>query len=107
MRFHLDGHVAHAIADGLRRRGIDVTTTVDADLLSASDEAHIAYAKYNGRVVVTQDTDFLRAAAVDPTHCGIVFYAQRHRSFGEVIRYLVLMHDVFLEKEMWGRVEYL
>ena len=33
IRFHLDEHVAHAIAEGLRRRGVDVTTTTDAGLL--------------------------------------------------------------------------
>ena len=27
IRFHLDENVGNAIADGLRRRGIDVTTT--------------------------------------------------------------------------------
>lgn len=27
IRFHLDEHVAHAVADGLRRLGMDVTTT--------------------------------------------------------------------------------
>jgi predicted nuclease of predicted toxin-antitoxin system len=68
MRFHLDEHVAHAIADGLRRRGIDVTTTADAALLSASDDEHMAFAKRDGRVIVTQDTDFLRNAANDTTH---------------------------------------
>jgi len=31
IRFHLDEHVAHAVADGLRRLGIDVTTTTDRD----------------------------------------------------------------------------
>src|SRR5262249_17977218 len=30
MRFHLDEHVPHAIAEGLRRRGIDVTTRPNA-----------------------------------------------------------------------------
>lgn len=42
MRFHLDEHVAHAIAHGLRRRGIDVTTTVETGLLSAPDDDHLA-----------------------------------------------------------------
>ena len=37
MRFHLDEHVPHAIAEGLRRRGIDVTTTVEAGLRGTSD----------------------------------------------------------------------
>ena len=48
MRFHLDEHVAHAIAQGLRLRGIEVTTTAEADLLSAPDEDHLAFALANG-----------------------------------------------------------
>lgn len=107
MRFHLDEHVAHAIAFGLRRRGIDVTTTTDAGLLSAPDDDHLEFAKRDGRVIVTNDTDFLASAAVDPTHCGIAFYAQRKRSFGDVIRQLALMHDAMAEDEMLGRIEYL
>lgn len=43
IRFHLDENVDAAIADGLRRRGIDVTTTAQADLLSASDEEHVEF----------------------------------------------------------------
>jgi hypothetical protein len=39
LRFHLDEHVAGAIAAGLRRRGIDVTTAADAGLLGAEDVA--------------------------------------------------------------------
>jgi predicted nuclease of predicted toxin-antitoxin system len=107
MWFHLDEHVANAIADGLRRRGIDVTTTVDAALLSAPDEDHIAFAKREQRVIVTQDTDFLRAAARDPTHCGIAYFSQGKLSFGTVIRHLALMHDAMVEDEMIGRIEYL
>jgi hypothetical protein len=38
IRFHLDENCAHSIAAGLRRRGIDVTTTRDAGLLGATDE---------------------------------------------------------------------
>jgi predicted nuclease of predicted toxin-antitoxin system len=87
MQFHLDEHVAHAIAAGLRRRGIDVTTTVDAGLLGASDDEHIAFAKREARVIVTQDSDFLRNAANDATHFGIAYYPQGERSFGEVIRH--------------------
>ncbi len=35
--FHLDENVNNAIADGLRRRSIDVTTSVKANLISATD----------------------------------------------------------------------
>jgi hypothetical protein len=37
IRFHLDENCSHAIAAGLRRRGIDVTTTPEAGLLGAGD----------------------------------------------------------------------
>jgi len=40
MRFHLDEHVPHAIAEGIRRRSIDVTT-VDAALRGASDDVQL------------------------------------------------------------------
>jgi len=106
MRFHLDEHVADAIAEGLRRRGINVTTTVDAALLSAPDEEHITFAKREGRVVDTQDTDFLRVAKTAPTHFGVVYYPQGKRSFGQVIRHLALIHDVMGEDEMRGQIEY-
>jgi hypothetical protein len=107
MRLYLDEHVAHAIANGLRRRGIDVTTTAEAALLSALDEEHIAFAKREGRVIVTQDTDFLRSAANDRTHLGIAYFPQGRRSLGEVIRHLALMHAVMDDAEMRGRIEYL
>lgn len=107
MRFHLDEHVASAIAAGLRRRGIDVTTTIDAGLLSAPDEDHLAFAKRERRVIVTHDADFLRNAVRDSTHFDVAFLPQAKRSFGEIIRHLVLMHDVLADDEMRGRVEYL
>jgi len=107
MRFHLDEHVGHAIAEGLRRRGIDVTTTPEAGLLSAPDEEHVAFANREIRVIVTQDADFLRNAANDRTHFGIAYYPQGQRSFGDIIRHLAPMHDVMGDDEMRGRVEYL
>ncbi len=59
IRFHLDEHCPHAIADGLRRFGIDVTTATDAGLPRAPDEEHPAFGMVEGRVVFTQDEDFL------------------------------------------------
>jgi transposase len=63
IRFHLDENCPAAIAEGLRRRGIDITTTPDAGLLTASDEEQTAYALAEGRVIFTLDKDFLRMNA--------------------------------------------
>jgi predicted nuclease of predicted toxin-antitoxin system len=107
MRFHLDEHIDPAIASGLRLRGIDVTTTVDANLLSAPDEQHVEFALREDRVIFTNDADFLRldAAAID--HPGIAFCARGTRTIGYIIRRLCLMHDCLESDEMRGRVEYL
>src|SRR5438552_4830896 len=59
IRFHLDEHCPTALAAGLRRRGVDVTTTPEAGLLHASDEEHLAFAQREVRVLFTQDEDFL------------------------------------------------
>ena len=40
IRFYLDEHVPKAIAKGLKRRGVDAITVVDAVLLGATDEKH-------------------------------------------------------------------
>ena len=44
IRFHLDQHVANAVALGLRLRGVDVSTTHEAGLQDADDLAHLAHA---------------------------------------------------------------
>src|SRR5262245_59678124 len=59
IRFHLDECCDPAIALGLRRRGIDVTTSQEAGLLEAEDERQASYGLAENRVVFTHDADFL------------------------------------------------
>ena len=87
LRFHLDEHVPHAVAHGLRRRQIDVTTTTDAGLLGAGDEEHVAFAFRENRVIFTNDRDFLRLAASGAAHAGIVYCPPEDSRIGDVIRY--------------------
>ncbi|HWE38850.1 MAG TPA: DUF5615 family PIN-like protein [Isosphaeraceae bacterium] len=107
IRFHLDEHCPHAIAEGLRRHGIDVTTSTDAGLLRAPDENHVAFGLANGRVIVTEDDDFLVLAARGVPHAGIAYCHQQTRSIGEVIAALVLIWEVYEPAELANRVEYL
>lgn len=58
IQYHLDENVNKAVADGLRRRKIDVTTTSEAGLISGSDEEQLTFARRQGRVLFTQDSDF-------------------------------------------------
>jgi hypothetical protein len=107
IRFHLDEHCPRAVADGLRRRGINVTTTPDAGLLHATDEEHVAFALPEGRVVFTNDDDFLALLARGIAHAGIVYCHPQARSIGEVIRALELLWEVYDPVEMAGQVEYI
>ncbi len=89
IKFHLDENVRNAVAQGLRRRGIDVTTTPEQSLISVSDETQLKFAISQNRVIFTQDTDFLRINQINTNHCGIVYCSQGNKSIGEIIRGLI------------------
>lgn len=107
LRFHLDEHINPAIASGLRRRGIDVTTATEANLLGATDEAHLQFARQSVRVMVTHDDDYLRLHARGNQHAGIAFCRQGTRSVGEILQTLILISDLLLPDEMKNEVVYL
>jgi hypothetical protein len=88
IRFHLDEHVSPGIAEGLRRRGIDVTTTANAGLTGADDE------------------DYLILNDQGVAHGGIAFCHQGSRSIGEVIRFLALLHACLSVDDMQGTIEF-
>lgn len=106
IRFHLDEACDPRIAVGLRQRGVEVSTTAEAGLLGAPDEAHLAYAWSQARVILTHDTDFLRLHAAGARHAGIVYCRQQGRSLGELVRLLVLVWELLEPREMQGRIEY-
>jgi uncharacterized protein with PIN domain len=106
IRFYVDEHVSRAVVQGLRQRGVDVLTVSDAGLRSATDEEHLRRASMEGRVLFTQDSDFLRLHTDVASHAGIV-YAPYQTSIGEIIRGLMLVYQVLEVEDMNGRVEYL
>jgi hypothetical protein len=106
IRFHLDENRPKAVAEGLRRRGIDVTTTPEAGLMGVVDERQAAHGLADGRVLFTQDQDFLRLDAEGVAHAGIAYRGKDTRSIGEIVQSLVLIWEVYEPAEMAGRVEY-
>jgi predicted nuclease of predicted toxin-antitoxin system len=107
IRFHLDENCHRAVAEGLKRRGIDVTTTPEAGLMSATDERQVALALGQGRVLFTPDRDFLRLHAAGVPYAGIAYCDKDTRSIGEIIRGLVLIWELLEPAEMANRVEFL
>ena len=107
VRFHLDEHVSGAIAAGLRRRNIDVTTSADASLLGADDIDHVSFARSANRVLFTQDDDYLVLHSQGVPHAGIVYCRQGMGSVGDIIRRLALIHEVLVPEDLDGRIEFL
>ena len=106
VRFYTDEHVARAVVNGLRERGADVITTPEAGLLGASDEKHLEFASIEGRVLFTQDEDFLKLHAAGVEHAGIA-YTPQGAAIGDIIRGLMLIQQVLNAEEMRGHIEYL
>lgn len=106
VRFYLDEHVPFAVAAALRRRSIDVTTVVDANLRTADDDIHLSYAQREGCVLFTQDDDFLVLAANGQPRCGIADAPQGTR-IGDIVNGLVLIWHVYSAEEMVDHIEFL
>jgi predicted nuclease of predicted toxin-antitoxin system len=78
----------------------------EAGLRGATDTEQLAHATLAQRVLVTQDTDFLRLHAAGIAHPGIVFVSQ-HVSVGEFIRGLILIFDLLTTEDMVNHIEFL
>jgi predicted nuclease of predicted toxin-antitoxin system len=63
LRFYMDVHLPFAITSGLRLRGVDVLTAQEDGAGELGDPELLNRSSALGRVLVAQDTDFLREAA--------------------------------------------
>lgn len=89
LRGYADEHVKTAIIHGLRHRGMDLVTAQDRGQRQTDDEILLITATAEGRLILTNDTDFLRIhatwRAAGRDHSGIIFWPQ-DRPIGEAIR---------------------
>lgn len=104
--FYMDEHVHPAVTAGLRRRGVNVLTAQEAGLLNTPDEQHLTMAAELGRVIFTQDADFLRLHASGLRHTGIV-YAHQRTPIGAIVRGLMLLYQVLAPEDMNDHIEFL
>lgn len=102
----MDEHIPKAVTEGMRRRGVDVITVQELDLQAAEDVRHLERAARDGRVVVTQDADFLRLRASGLPHRGIV-YAHQQTPASPILRSLMPLHDVLSPDDMVRHIEFL
>ena len=108
--FYMDHHVPRAISLGLKNRGIDVLTAFQDHAHEMEDPALLDRATELGRVLFTQDEDFLREGtrrqAAGIPFKGIVF-GEQELSIGVCVRDLELMAKAGQPSDFENRVEYL
>ena len=81
-------------------------TVAEAGTLGAQDPRLLEHANSAGRVVMTNDADYLRLHAAGVPHAGIL-YAPPDTSIGDMIRGALLIAEVLDSGAMVDHVEFL
>ncbi|HYI14736.1 MAG TPA: DUF5615 family PIN-like protein [Thermomicrobiales bacterium] len=74
LRFQLDEHISHAVAQQLALRGVDVVTAEMSGLLNIPDSVILEHALLNRGVVVTFDADYASLQWRGVSHAGIAYF---------------------------------
>jgi Domain of unknown function (DUF5615) len=113
LRLYLDeDSMRRALVEGLRARGVDVLTALEAGMIERPDGEHLAFAAAEGRALFSFNVgDFARLHAAwlarGEAHAGIVLAPQQRYPIGELIRRLVALAVARSSEDLRGRVEFL
>lgn len=111
IRLYMDVHVHGAITQALRDRGVDVLTAQEDGAAKFLDPDLLDRAGDLGRLLFTQDKDFLRIATERQRHGelfgGVCYAAQSNAMIGDYIADLELMATASELEEYINRVVYL
>jgi predicted nuclease of predicted toxin-antitoxin system len=111
IRIYTNESVDVAIAEGLKRRGMDAFSARDSANLGLTDEDQLAYAGKEKAAIFTHDADFLRIAArwmeEGKTHHGIIYCHPKSYSIGECLRKLRVLTSVLSSGDMVDHIEFL
>lgn len=108
--YYMDVHVPAGITAGLRRRQINVATSQEDGTQEDSDENLLKRATQLGRVLFSQDQDFLPIARQwqikSRPFAGLIFSSQ-HVSIGSLVADLEIVAHCCAEEELANNVLYL
>ena len=107
LRFYLDENKNPAIAEQLRRRGLDALSARDVSLLEVSDDLQLGYAATRGRVICTKDSDFANPANWNVEHDGIAFFPDSSASIGYIVEALEEVYRDETAESMKNSLRYL
>ena len=101
-----------ALVRGLRARGVDVITALDAGMIERSDAMHLDFAAIQGRVLCTANVaDFYRLhaeyLAQGKHHGGLILIPQQRYTVGEQVRRLLKVVATRSAEAMVDRIEFL
>ena len=101
-----------SVVEGLRFRGIDVLTTLEAGRCSSTDAKQRAFATEGGRVIFTFNVGHFAALHSEwltqgNDHSGIAVLPEQRVSIGEKIRRLARLVGSITAEQMVNRMEYL
>jgi len=108
---YTDVHIPHAITFELRLRGVDILTAQE-DAASQWDDSRLLDRAFSlGRVLVTQDTDFLIEATRRQKNAipfaGIIYAPQLEMTIGQCVRDLELIARATDPEDWVNWVEFL
>jgi len=107
----MDVHVPLAVTKALRERGVDVLTAQEDEAAQLDDRLLLQRSTELGRVLVTQDDDFLGLAvqALQNEHsfAGVIFIHQMRSTIGKMVHNLELISLATRQDEWMNRVEHL
>lgn len=111
LALYMDHHVPRVITQGLRARGVDVLTAYEDGADRAPDSDLLDRAGQLGRVLFTQDYDFLTEAArhqqAGEIFIGLIYAHQAHVNIGACVRDLEMIAKTCDPEDMLNQVEYL
>ena len=113
LRLAADENFNSDIVRGLRRRNpdVDLVRVQDMGLSGANDQAVLAWAAREGRVLLTHDVTTLTRHAYDRVQAGQpmpgVFELSRRVPLGQAIDDILLLAECSIDGEWEGQIRYL
>lgn len=106
LSFVADEHVKRVFITELRANGYDVAWTDGGYARGASDVEHLEHSREDDRVVLSNDSDFLRLHD-EYDHAGIVLYDDQNMPVTEFIQGIKRIERFVPEEELRGNVVWL
>jgi hypothetical protein len=113
IRLYLDADsMQRAVIEGLRARGVDVMTALEAGGADWPDEEQLEFALSEGRALFSFNVSHFSRIHTDyfsrgKPHAGIILAPQQRYSVGEQIRRLLSVISALTAEQMCSRLEFL